>query len=349
MTSTLALSAPRPGADLTKVRIERRDLRRDDIHIDVKYAGICHSDLHQVNEDWGPGIFPMVPGHEITGIVRAIGEDVTKFAVGDRVGVGCYVDSCGTCEPCLRGEEQMCLNGPVATYNGREYADGAPTHGGYSREIVVKDRFVVAIPDGLDLAAAAPLLCAGVTVFAPLMRFGVAGKNIAIIGMGGLGHVAIKIAHALGATVTVLSQSLNKRQDGLAFGADHYFATSDPETFTVLNGTFDVILNTVSADIPLNDYLSLIKINGTLVNVGFPAEPYSLHASAFVLRQIAIIGSNAGGVPETQRMLDFCAANGIGAEIEIVSATDITEAYRSVASNAVRYRAVIDIANTLVD
>ena len=290
----------------------------------------------------------MVPGHEITGIVAAVGSQVTKFAVGDRVGVGCYVDSCGHCEPCLRGEEQMCLNTPVATYNGREYADGAPTYGGYSRSIVVKERFVVSIPDAMDLAAAAPLLCAGITVYAPLVRFGAAGKNVAIVGMGGLGHVAVKIAHALGATVTVLSQSLSKREDGLAFGADHYYATSAPETFAALRGSFDLVLNTVSADLDLNDYLSTIAINGSFVNVGFPAEPYRLHAASFVLQQIAVVGSNAGGLPQTQQMLDFCAEHGIATQIELIDADHVAEAYQRVASNRARYRSVIDLANTLV-
>ncbi|PJJ63296.1 NAD(P)-dependent alcohol dehydrogenase [Compostimonas suwonensis] len=347
MTSTLALSAPHPRAAFEKITIERRVLRADDVLIDVKYAGICHSDIHQVNEDWGPGNFPMVPGHEIAGIVAAVGPDVTKFRVGDRVGVGCYVDSCGHCESCLRGDEQLCLNTPVATYNGREY-DGTLTYGGYSRSIVVKDHFVVSIPDTMDLAATAPLLCAGITVYAPLVRFGAAGKNIAIIGMGGLGHVAVKIAHAMGAIVTVLSQSLSKKDDGLAFGADHYYATSDPETFTALAGSFDFILNTVSADIPLNDYLSMIKTNGSFVNIGFPSEPYSLHASAFVLQQRAIVGSNVGGLAETQRMLDFCAEHGIVAEIELIGIDQIEDAYQRVATSRVRYRSVIDIAGTLV-
>ncbi|HEY0247735.1 MAG TPA: NAD(P)-dependent alcohol dehydrogenase [Gryllotalpicola sp.] len=348
MTSTLALSAPHPGAAFEKVTIERRELRPDDVLIDIAYAGICHSDLHQVNEDWGPGIFPMVPGHEITGIVAAVGTEVTKFAVGDRVGVGCYVDSCGHCEPCLRGEEQMCRNIPVATYNGREYADGSPTYGGYSRSIVVKEHFVVTIPDTMDLAAAAPLLCAGITVYAPLMRFGAAGKNVAIIGMGGLGHVAVKIAHAMGATVTVLSQSLSKKNDGLALGADRYYATSDPETFTALAGGFDLILNTVAAVLPLDDYLGLLAINGSFVNVGFPAEPYSFHAGAMVLQQRAIVGSNAGGLPETQRMLDFCAQQGIAAQIELIGVDRIAEAYERLAASKVRYRFVLDIANTLL-
>ncbi len=288
MTSTLALSAPPAGAAFEKLTIERRELRPDDVFIDIKYVGICHSDLHQVNEDWGPAIFPMVPGHEITGVVAAV------------------------------------------------------------RNIVVKEHFVVSIPDAMGLAAAAPLLCAGITVYAPLVRFGAAGKNIAITGMGGLGHVAVKIAHALGATVTVLSQSLSKQEDGLAFGADHYCATSGPGTFAALKGSFDFILNTVSADLNLNDYLSTITINGSFINVGFPAEPYRLHASAFVLRQIAVVGSNAGGLPQTQRMLDFCAEHGIAAEIELTDADHVAEAYQRVASNAVRYRSVIDIAGTLV-
>ncbi|MFZ4896518.1 NAD(P)-dependent alcohol dehydrogenase [Plantibacter sp. Mn2098] len=347
MTSTLALSAAHPGAPFTTVTIERRDLRPDDVLIDVKYAGICHSDIHQVNEDWGPAIFPMVPGHEITGLVVAVGDAVTTFTVGDRVGVGCYVDSCGSCESCVRGEEQMCLNTPVATYNGREY-DGTPTYGGYSRSIVVKEHFVVSIPDSMDLAAAAPLLCAGMTVYSPLARFGAADKNIAIIGMGGLGHVAVKIAHAMGATVTVLSQSLSKQDDGIAFGADQYYATNDPETFKKLALSFDFVLNTVSADLPLDDYLGTLKIDGAFINVGFPAEPYRFHAASIVMHQRSIVGSNVGGLAATQQMLDFCAWHNIAAEIELIGVDEITEAYEKVAASTVRYRAVIDIANTLV-
>lgn len=347
MTTTLALSASHPGASLSRVWIERRDLREDDVLIDIAYAGICHSDIHQVNEDWGPAIFPMVPGHELTGVVAAVGAKVTSFRVGDRVGVGCYVDSCGTCESCLQGREQMCRNVPVATYNGREY-DGTPTAGGYSRSIVVKDHFVMAIPEGMDFAAAAPLLCAGITVYAPLARHGVAGKNIAIIGMGGLGHVAVKIAHALGATVTVLSQSLSKAADGLAFGADQYFATSDPETFVQLEQSFDLVLNTVSADIALDDYLGTLKIDGSFVNVGFPAEPYRFHAASLVMHQRSIIGSNVGGPAQTQEMLNFCAQHGIAAEIELIGVDEIADAYERVAQSTVRYRAVIDIARTLI-
>ncbi|MFZ4841142.1 NAD(P)-dependent alcohol dehydrogenase [Mycetocola saprophilus] len=349
MTSTLALSAATPGAAFEKVTIQRRDLRPDDVQIEVKYAGICHSDIHQVNEDWGPAIFPMVPGHEITGVVSAVGSEVTTFAVGDRVGVGCYVDSCGTCEICLRGDEQMCLNGPVATYNGREY-DGTPTAGGYSRSIVVKDHFVMSIPDGMDLAAASPLLCAGMTVYAPLVRFGAAaGKNIAIIGLGGLGHVAVKIAHAMGATVTLLSHSPRKEQDALAFGADHYVVTSDPENLRALNGTFDFVLNTVSADIELDAYLETLKIDGAFINVGFPAKPYQFHAGSIVMHQRAIVGSNFGGPAATQEMLNFCAEHNIAAEIELVDAGEIAAAYERVANSTVRYRAVIDIAGTLLD
>jgi len=348
MTSTtVALQVLNKGAAFEKTVIERRTLGRHDVLIDVKYAGICHSDIHQVNDDWGGSLYPMVPGHEMTGVVAEVGSGVSKLTVGDRVGVGCFVDSCGECVNCVRGEEQLCLLGAVTTYNSFNY-DGTPTYGGYSRAIVVKDHFVVGIPDSMDFAAAAPLLCAGITVYSPMVKFGASGKNIAIVGMGGLGHIAVKIAHAMGATVTVLSQSLDKKDDGLAFGADHYYATSDPTTFETLASSFDFILNTVAADLNLNDYLSTVKHDGSFVNVGFPAEPYSFHAASIVMGQQAIVGSNVGGLQRTQDMLDFCAEHGIAAEIELIGIDQIAQAYERIPASKVRYRFVIDIDNSLI-
>jgi uncharacterized zinc-type alcohol dehydrogenase-like protein len=286
----------------------------------------------------------MVPGHEIAGVVTAVGSDVTKFAVGDRVGVGCFVDSCGECEYCLSGEEQYCTKGVINTYNGLDY-DGNPTYGGYCQKIVVKEGFVVRIPDALDLDVASPLLCAGITTFSPLKHWNAGpGKKVAIVGMGGLGHVAIQFAHAMGGEVTVLSRSNNKKEEALEFGADHYFATSDPATFAELAGRFDLILNTVSANLDVDAYLSLLRIDGTLVNVGAPAEPDKYQVFSLIMGRRSIAGSLVGGIRETQEMLDFAAQHGIAPKIEVIRADQVGEAYERVLRSDVRYRFVIDIA-----
>ncbi len=286
----------------------------------------------------------MVPGHEIAGVVAEVGPGVTKFKVGDRVGVGCMVDSCRECENCLRGEEQYCLNGMVGTYNAVG-KDGEPTYGGYSEKIVVDENYVVRIPDGLSLDVAAPLLCAGITTYSPLRHWNAGpGKKVAIVGLGGLGHMAVKIAHAMGAEVTVLSQSLRKKDDGLKLGADHYHATSDPKTFEELAGTFDLIVSTVSAPMDFGALLSLLKVDGALVNVGAPEEPIALNLFSVIGGRKTLAGSMIGGIRETQEMLDFCAAHGIGAEIELISAAEVNEAYERVLASDVRYRFVIDTA-----
>ncbi|MFI6360749.1 NAD(P)-dependent alcohol dehydrogenase [Streptomyces sp. NPDC050743] len=344
MTSTTtAYAAHSPKAPLERTAIERRDVGEFDVLIDIKYAGICHSDIHQVDEGWDEGIFPMVPGHEIAGIVSEVGPGVTRFRTGDRVGVGCMVDSCRTCDNCKAGNEQYCTgSGMVGTYNDTG-KDGQPTYGGYSQAIVVDENYVVRIPDDLALDVAAPLLCAGITTYSPLRHFGAGpGKKVAILGMGGLGHMAVQIAHALGAEVTVLSQSLRKKDDGLRLGADHYHATSDPKTFEELDGTFDLILSTVAAPLDFSAYLSLLKTDGTLVNVGLPEEPISLDLFSVVTGRKTIAGSLIGGIAETQEMLDFCAKHGIGAEIELIRADQINEAYKRVLTIDVRYRFVID-------
>ncbi len=312
--------------------------------IDIKFCGICHSDIHQVKDEWGGSIFPMVPGHEIAGIVAEVGSAVQKVSSGDRVGVGCLVDSCGECEYCEAGEEQFCTKGAVPTYNGREY-DGEPTFGGYSQQVVVDERFVVTIPDGLDLQVAAPLLCAGITTYSPLKRWNAGeGMKVAIVGMGGLGHVAVKIAAAMGAEVTVLSQSLSKQEDGLRFGAKHYYATSERETFKQLKSSFDLILNTVSANLPLDRYLSLLRVDGTLVSVGAPSQADTFNAFSLISGRRSMAGSPIGGLPETQEMLDFCAEHGVAPEIELISAGEVGDAYERVERSAVRYRFVIDVA-----
>jgi uncharacterized zinc-type alcohol dehydrogenase-like protein len=344
-TSTVAAyAAPAAKAPLERTAIERRAVGEHDVGIDIKYAGICHSDIHQAREGWGEAIFPMVPGHEIAGVVAEVGAGVTRFAVGDRVGVGCMVDSCRECDNCKAGLEQYCLGGMTGTYNDRDKS-GEPTYGGYSTRIVVDENYVVRIPDSLSLDVAAPLLCAGITTYSPLRHWNAGpGKKVAVLGMGGLGHMAVKIAHALGAEVTVLSQSLRKKDDGLKLGADHYHATSDPQTFEDLAGSFDLILSTVSAPLDFGAYLALLKTDGALVNVGAPEDPISLNLFSVIGGRKTLAGSMIGGIAETQEMLDFCAGQGFGAEIELIRADQINEAYERVLSSDVRYRFVIDTA-----
>ena len=339
-----AYAAPSAGQPLAPTTIERREVGAHDVLIDIEYAGICHSDIHTVNGDWGPQPFPVVPGHEIVGLVTEVGADVTRHRVGDRVGVGCMVNSCGECASCERGDEQYCLKGMVGTYAATD-RDGTTTQGGYSTHVVVDADFVLSVPEGLDPAAAAPLLCAGITTYAPLRHWNAGpGKKVAIVGLGGLGHMGVKIAHALGAEVTVLSQSLKKQEDGLRLGADHYFATSDPSTFEELAGQFDLIVNTVSAAIDLDAYLGLLAVDGTLVNVGAPADPLSVNVFSLIGGRRSFAGSMIGGVALTQEMLDFCAEHRIGAEIEVIAADQVNEAYERVLASDVRYRFVIDTA-----
>jgi uncharacterized zinc-type alcohol dehydrogenase-like protein len=343
-TTVPALIASAPGAAFERGTVERREVGPRDVAIDIAYAGICHSDIHQAREEWGSAIFPMVPGHEIAGVVTAVGAEVTRHRVGDRVGIGCFVDSCRECENCLAGEEQFCLKGNVATYNGRQYS-GEPTYGGYSTAIVADERYVLRIPDSLGLDVAAPLLCAGITTYSPLKHWGAGpGKRVAVVGLGGLGHVAVKIAAAMGAEVTVLSQTLAKQEDGARLGATSYCATSDPETFTRLRNSFDLIINTVSADIDLDAYLGTLRVNGSLVFVGLPTNAQTFRVFSVVGGRRSIAGSNIGGIRETQEMLDFCGEHGIGAEVETISADQVTAAYHDVVTSRVRYRYVIDTA-----
>ena len=338
-----AYATPSANAPFEKTTIERRDLRAHDVLIDIKFVGICHSDIHTARGEWGAANYPLVPGHEIAGLVSAVGPQVSKYAVGDRVGVGCMVDSCRECVNCKAGQEQYCLKGNVGTYGGM--LDGKPTDGGYSQQIVVDENFVLGIPEGIGLDAAAPLLCAGVTLFSPLNHWGAGpGKKVAIVGLGGLGHMGVKIAHAMGAEVTVLSQSLKKQEDGLRLGADHFYATSDPATFEVLAGSFDLIINTVSANLDIDQYLSLLALDGTLVEVGAPEHPIPVAAFSLIGNRRSLAGSLIGGIRETQEMLDFCAEHHLGSEIEIISAGQISEAYERVINSDVRYRFVIDVA-----
>ncbi|WP_370552619.1 NAD(P)-dependent alcohol dehydrogenase [Conexibacter sp. CPCC 206217] len=344
MLTVNAYAATAATDPLAPATIDRRDVGPHDVLIEIKYAGICHSDIHTVRGEWGPASYPLVPGHEIAGIVAEVGSAVTKHAVGERVGVGCMVDSCRECDNCRKGEEQYCIPGNILTYAGIG-RDGQVTQGGYSTHIVVTEDFVVKIPEGIPLDAAAPLLCAGITTYSPLRHWGAGpGRHVAVVGLGGLGHMAVKIAHAMGAEVTVLSQSLKKQDDGLRLGADHYYATSDPETFRALAGTFDLIVNTVSAAVDLNAFVSLLALDGALVNVGAPPEPMAINAFSLILRRRSFAGSNIGGIRETQEMLDFCAEHGIGSEIELIGADQINEAWERVLASDVRYRFVIDTA-----
>ena len=344
-TTTSALSVPSAGAPFEAVEIERRDLRDDDVRIDVAFAGICHSDIHTVRDEWGPAHYPIVTGHEIAGTVSAVGSAVTKHKVGDRVGVGCLVDSCAECENCKNGQEQFCSKGSVGTYNAKNY-DGEWAAGGYSQQIVVTERMVVRIPEGIELDEAAPLLCAGITTYSPLKRWGaVTGRKVAVVGVGGLGHMGVKIAKAMGAEVSTLSRSSAKAEDAKELGSSNHIATSDAEAMKEARGSFDLILNTVSADLDMEAYLRLLRPNGALVNVGLPPSNFSVKPGSLIIGNKVLSGSNIGGIAETQEMLDFCAEHGIGASIETIDASDTTAvdaAYDRVVAGDVRYRVVID-------
>ncbi|VEG91867.1 NAD(P)-dependent alcohol dehydrogenase [Legionella spiritensis] len=331
---------------LTPYSFERRDVQEHDVLIDIHYCGICHSDIHQAREEWGGSLFPMVPGHEIIGVVSEIGSAVTKYQAGDRVGVGCFVDSCRRCTNCHEGLEQFCNEGMTATYNDMERDGSRLTQGGYSNRIVVNEDYVLRIPDNLPMDASAPLLCAGITLYSPLKHWGAGpGKQVAIIGLGGLGHMGVKIAHAMGAEVTVLSHSLNKADDGKRMGADHFYATSDPATFKQLGNQFDLIINTVSARIDWNEYLKLLKRDGTMVVVGLPENEIPINAFSLVSARRSLAGSLIGGIQETQDMLDFCGKHNIACDIELIPIQQVNEAYERVLKSDVRYRFVIDMAS----
>jgi alcohol dehydrogenase (NADP+) len=339
-----ALAAPSATGALEPVEVERRPVGPADVLIAIEFAGICHSDIHTVRGDWGPQTYPLAPGHEIVGVVAEVGSAVTSHAVGDRVGVGCFVNSCRECASCRAGDEQFCRVAGVATY-GAVDRDGTITQGGYSTHVVVDEHFVLSVPDGLDPAAAAPLLCAGITTYSPLKRWGAGpGRKVAVVGLGGLGHMAVKLAVAMGAEVTVLSQSLKKQEDGLRLGATAFAATSDPATFEQLAESFDLIINTVSASIDVDAHLGLLKVDGALVSVGAPPTPMSVNAFSLIGGRRSFAGSQIGGIAETQEMLDFCAEHGIVSEIELISAEQVNEAYERVLASDVRYRFVIDAA-----
>ena len=341
----MSMAAPAAGAPFEARLIQRREPGPHDVLVDISYCGICHSDIHQAREEWGPSIFPIVPGHEIAGTVSEVGEAVSRFRPGDRVGVGVFVDSCRACPDCLAGEEQYCEKGPVWTYNARDY-EGNETYGGYSRQIVVDENYVLRIPEGVGLDVAAPLLCAGITLFSPLVHWGAGpGKRVAIAGMGGLGHIGVKMAAAMGAEVTVLGHTLSKREDGLRFGAADYRATSDPSTFSDLAGKFDLIVNTLSVNLDVDAYLDLLARDGCLVIVGIPSDPYQFQVHSLESRRRSMAGSSIGGIRQTQEMLDFCASHVTVPEVEVITADAIGPAYDRVVRSDVRYRFVIDMAS----
>ncbi|HEU5222235.1 MAG TPA: NAD(P)-dependent alcohol dehydrogenase [Candidatus Lumbricidophila sp.] len=322
--------------------IERREVGPNDVLINIEWAGICHSDIHTVRGDWGKQRYPLTVGHEIVGTVAAVGADVTSRQVGERVGVGCLVNSCRECEACRAGFEQYCTEGAIGTYATID-RDGTITQGGYSTSIVVDADFVLRVPESIPVHAAAPLLCAGITTYSPLRAWGAGpGKRVAVVGLGGLGHMAVKLAHAMGAEVTVLSHSDRKREDAARLGADHFYATSDPTTFNALKNRFDLIVNTVSAQLDVDAYLKLLGMRGTMVNVGAPPEPAAVTLFTLFTNQRSFSGSSIGGIRETQEMLDFCAEHGIAADVEVIRADQINEAWQRVLDSDVRYRFVID-------
>ena len=352
MSKTPAYAALGATTPLVPFAIERREPGPREVLIDILYCGVCHSDIHQARDGWGGSVFPMVPGHEIVGRVSRVGSEVAAFKIGDAVGVGCFVDSCRTCPSCEAGEQQYCNFGMTGTYNSFERDPGdrrrqdrtRPTYGGYSTQITVDAGYVLRIPDSIPLDRAAPLLCAGITTYSPLKHFGVkAGDRVAVVGLGGLGHMAVKLAAAMGAHVTVLSTSESKRADALALGARDFAATRDGEVFKALAGRFDYILDTVSAEHDYNAYLNLLKLDGTMVLLGLPEAPEPVAAGVLIRKRRRLAGSMIGGIAETQEMLDFCAEHGVASDIELIRMDQINEAYERMLKSDVRYRFVIDI------
>lgn len=339
------LAAHKAGGPLEPFEFERRALGANDVAFQINYAGICHSDIHQVREEWGPALFPMVPGHEIVGVVNQVGSSVTKFKVGDRIGVGVFIDSCRKCAPCKSGLQQYCDEGMTGTYNGYERDGKTIAFGGYSNGFVIDQDYAVTIPSNLDMAGVAPLLCAGITLYSPIKHFKVGpGMKVAVMGLGGLGHMGVKFAAAMGAEVTVISHSASKRDDALRMGAKDFVVIKDKEELKPLRRRFDLVLNTVSALIDLNAYLGILKIDGTMVIIGLPDSPYAVNAGALLDGRKSLTGSMIGGMPELQEMLDFAGKHNIVSDIEIVSAEYVDKAYERTVASDVKYRFVIDAA-----
>jgi uncharacterized zinc-type alcohol dehydrogenase-like protein len=339
-----AYAASAAGAPLEPFTVDRRDPRPDDVQMDILFCGICHSDVHQVRDEWGKGAFPMVAGHEIVGRVTAVGRGVKKFKVGDLAGVGCMVDSCGACEPCRRGTEQFCTQGAAFTYNSTEMDRRTPTYGGYSSAIVVKESFALRIPQGLDPAGAAPLLCAGITTYSPMRQWGVkTGQKVGVVGLGGLGHMGVKLARSLGADVTVFSTSPSKQKDAERLGATGFVSTKDPAALKAQAGKFDFLLDAVSAPHDLRAYLAMLRPGGTMVLVGMPPEPLPVGAGWLISGNKRLAGSLIGGIAETQEMLDHCGEHGIVSDVEVIPIQKVNEAYDRMVKSDVKYRFSIDL------
>lgn len=342
---TRAYAAMSAGSPLIPFSFDRRDVGDHDVALKVSYSGICHSDIHQVAEDWGPSMFPMVPGHEIAGIVTSVGRKVTKFKVGDPIGVGVFIDSCRICSNCTAGLQQYCSKGMIGTYNAMEADGKTVAMGGYSDFFVINEDYALKIPTNLDLRGVAPLLCAGITLYSPIKHWKTSpGMKVAVMGLGGLGHMGVKFAVAMGAEVTVLSHSPSKEADALAMGAHAFIATNNPDNFKPIQKKFDLILNTISAEIVIDDYLKLLKLDGTLVVVGIPAQPYKINVRNLLSGRRSIAGTMIGGLPEIQEMLDFCGEHNILSDVEVIDANYINEAYVRTVASDVKYRFVIDAA-----
>lgn len=344
MIASIGYAAKTAKSALESYSFERGEPGEQDVLIDIDYCGVCHSDIHQVRDEWGGSMFPMVPGHEIVGHVKRVGAKVQKFKVGDRVGVGCMVDACRHCHPCEQSHEQYCENGTSWTYNSTLQDKKTPTFGGYSNNIVVNQDFVLNVPENLELAAVAPLLCAGITTYSPLRHWHVKpGQKVGIVGLGGLGHMGVKFAHALGAHTVVLTHSPNKREDALRLGAEEILVSSDAKAMAAHQGTFDFLLSTISAPYDINAYLSLLRLDGTMVFVGVPETPFSLAAFTMIGGRRSLAGSLIGGIAQTQEMLNFCGEHNITADIEMIPIDKINEAYERMLKSDVRYRFVIDM------
>ncbi len=346
MTKTRGYAALAARAELAPFEFERRALRDTDIGFRIDFAGICHSDIHQVREEWGSALFPMVPGHEIVGTVTSIGSKVTSFKVGDSIGVGVFIDSCRECTNCLNGLQQYCLEGMTGTYNGYERNSQTIAFGGYSNYFVIEEGYAVKVPSNLDPAGVAPLLCAGITLYSPIKHWKVGPTSkVAVMGLGGLGHMGVKFAAALGAEVTVFSHSAHKEADAKAMGAAHFIVTKGDDWHKPLRKKFDLILNTVSADLDLDPYLSTLATDGTLVIIGLPGKPYAINAGTMLDGRRSIAGSMIGGMPELQEMLDFCGAKNIVSDVEVIKAVYINQAYERTVASDVKYRFVIDASS----
>ncbi len=344
MLATKAFGTQGPDAKLAPFNFERRAVGAHDVLIEILFCGVCHSDIHQARNEWENSTYPMVPGHEIVGRVKQVGSAVTKFKEGDMAGVGCFVDSCRECRNCSEGEEQFCEVHMVGTYNGTEMDQQTPTYGGYSSQIVVDENYTLRIPEGLSPAGAAPLLCAGITTYSPLRQYKVeAGQKVGVVGLGGLGHMAVKLAHSMGAEVTVFSTSPGKEKDALRLGADKFVVTKDPANLEPLANKYDLIIDAVSAQHDPNIYLNLLRRDGVMVLVGAPEKPMGVSAFSLIMGRRKLAGSLIGGIPETQEMLDYCAEHGITSDVEVIPIQQINEAYERTIKGDVRYRFVIDM------